>query len=532
MNKNYGLFLLCLTAFWIIPSLSFAQSELDAFRHSQYGSLGTARATGMGGAYSAVGADITAATLNPAGLGVYRSSSLVFSPNISLINTQTSFLDGNQSENSLSFGLPSWGMVFHNQNYYDDGRSRREVQRGLKSYVFSFGHNQLENYKRNIAVEGYNTESSITDAFADRANRSGLSWFELDGNSRAGLAFNTFSIDTVLGSANVFFPAVNGGDIQQRMELEESGRRNEWFVSLAGNWSDFIYVGGTIGIQSVRYEQSLLFQEDDINDIHQGLQPDPNFQLESPMNQIRFSDNFSTGGTGVNGKFGVIIRPFDQLRLGASVQSPTFFTLVDEFSSALSQNYSVTLSNGTQGSEEAATETSPGQYRYTLRTPYKITIGGMYLIGKQGFITADVDITDYSTAKLNASDYSFEDENTNVRTNYQQVVSLRIGGEFRQGIFRFRAGGALYGDPLTEEAKSYLSYEDLTSIKEIQGERAILSVGFGIRQPNYFLDVSFINQRQTDKLSPYTAGSSDIFLPTAVINTQKNSFNMTLGFNF
>ncbi|MEL6847117.1 MAG: hypothetical protein AAFP92_01310 [Bacteroidota bacterium] len=532
MSWNYLKF----AGLWLVLiSFSFplqAQTELDAFRHAQYGSFGTARALGMGGAYSAVGADISSATLNPAGLGVYRSSSLVFSPSLTLVNTTTSFLDGEERANSTDFRMPSWGMVFHNPQYYDDGRTLQEVERGLKSFVFSFGHNQLENYRRNIAVEGYNTESSISDAFAWRANQAAAPWFQLDGNSRAGLAFNTFVIDTLLGFDNQYFPAVNGGDIQQRIELEESGRRNEWFISLAGNWSDFIYIGGTVGIQSVNYEQTFRFREDDINNVHQGLQPNPAFALESPMNQIRFEDNFSTTGTGINGKFGVIIRPFDQLRLGASVQSPTFFTLVDQFSSNLAQNYSITLANGSEGTEESVSETTPGQYRYSLRTPYKVTIGGMYLLGKTGFLTADVDFTDYSSSRLSASDYGFDVENDNVRAQFQQVVSVRVGGEFRSGIFRLRLGAAVFGDPLTEEGRRYLSAEDFTTVNEISGERTILSAGIGIRQPNYFLDVSFINQRQTDKFNPYTAGTTDIFLPTAVINTQKNALTATVGFNF
>ncbi|MEL6676146.1 MAG: hypothetical protein AAFR61_28320, partial [Bacteroidota bacterium] len=290
--------------------------------------------------------------------------------------------------------------------------------------------------------------------------------------------------------------------------------------------------GGTVGIQSVNYEQTFRFREDDINNVHQGLQPNPAFALESPMNQIRFEDNFSTTGTGINGKFGVIIRPFDQLRLGASVQSPTFFTLVDQFSSNLAQNYSITLANGSEGTEESVSETTPGQYRYSLRTPYKVTIGGMYLLGKTGFLTADVDFTDYSSSRLSASDYGFDVENDNVRAQFQQVVSVRVGGEFRSGIFRLRLGAAVFGDPLTEEGRRYLSAEDFTTVNEISGERTILSAGIGIRQPNYFLDVSFINQRQTDKFNPYTAGTTDIFLPTAVINTQKNALTATVGFNF
>ena len=49
-----------------------AQTELDALRFSQTTITGTARSLGLAGATSAMGADLSAATLNPAGLGFYR----------------------------------------------------------------------------------------------------------------------------------------------------------------------------------------------------------------------------------------------------------------------------------------------------------------------------------------------------------------------------------------------------------------------------------------------------------------------------
>jgi len=46
-----------------------SQTENEALIYSRTTSTGSARAQGMGGAFSAVGADMTAATLNPAGTG-------------------------------------------------------------------------------------------------------------------------------------------------------------------------------------------------------------------------------------------------------------------------------------------------------------------------------------------------------------------------------------------------------------------------------------------------------------------------------
>ena len=56
---------------------AFSQSQLDAFKYSQTELNGTARYLGMGGAFGALGGDISAMNTNPAGLAIYKSSEVV-----------------------------------------------------------------------------------------------------------------------------------------------------------------------------------------------------------------------------------------------------------------------------------------------------------------------------------------------------------------------------------------------------------------------------------------------------------------------
>ena len=53
---------------------AFSQSQLDAFKYSQTELNGTARYLGMGGAFGALGGDISAMNTNPAGLAIYKRS--------------------------------------------------------------------------------------------------------------------------------------------------------------------------------------------------------------------------------------------------------------------------------------------------------------------------------------------------------------------------------------------------------------------------------------------------------------------------
>ena len=84
MNKLFALFFLQL-----LVVNSFAQSESDVMRYSFGAPIGTARTTGMGGAFGAVGADLFSSVINPAGIGVYRKSEFVFSPGLYIPTTNT-----------------------------------------------------------------------------------------------------------------------------------------------------------------------------------------------------------------------------------------------------------------------------------------------------------------------------------------------------------------------------------------------------------------------------------------------------------
>ena len=57
-----------------IPAIASAQSTVDAYNLSQSELRGTARFMSMGGAFTALGGDLSTLGQNPAGVGVYRGS--------------------------------------------------------------------------------------------------------------------------------------------------------------------------------------------------------------------------------------------------------------------------------------------------------------------------------------------------------------------------------------------------------------------------------------------------------------------------
>lgn len=520
----------------------FGQNESDALRYSTNSIVGTARSLGLGGAYSAVGADLSSATLNPAGLALYRRSDFSISPMLRLTSNDADYLDGGGSANQTYFGLSNLGVAFTGKVYRGYGQNRQEVETGLKSYTFAFGYNQLENYNRLTRATGFNTLSSISQTYADRTN--GLFTEELDFNGEETYAYNTLVIDTLVGGGGNQYiasvdPELNGG-IQQSILQSESGRKNEWFISGAANISDNLYIGLTIGIQSVNYTQSFSFTEEDINDTHELLIPDPDDPVNSSLvidtESIRFREDFTTTGNGVNARLGLIFRPSDAFRFGLSFQSPTYLDLTDEFSSGITHRI-----NGTNGIITFQDSTITGNQGentlfsdYTLTTPYVVTLGGMYLFGKRGFISADVELTDYSSASLGSTadlNTDFRQENEAIGELLDFAINYRLGAEVRVDVLRIRAGGSIFSTAFTDAAEEYLSYPDL-QLNSLNADRRMLTFGLGVRQPNYYVDVSWVNQYQKNKFSPYSSGNNSIFQPTVLNTTTSNSVVLTMGFGF
>src|SRR5512137_1242887 len=88
----------------------FAQNVDDALRYSQIFYTGTARFMSMGGAFTALGGDLSTLSQNPAGIGVFRSSEISLSPQLFYNNTSASF-NGISKDYLYNFNLGQAGIV-------------------------------------------------------------------------------------------------------------------------------------------------------------------------------------------------------------------------------------------------------------------------------------------------------------------------------------------------------------------------------------------------------------------------------------
>lgn len=505
-------------------STGHAQNELDAYRYSGGGLLGTARSIGMGGAFSAVGADYSAATLNPAGLAVYRRSELMFTPTLRTAKNTATYLDQVNETSRGNFGFSNIGYV-HSSPFVKRKRSGQGNERsGLKSYSFGIGFNQLNNFSRRTRFDTYNPENSITDYWAGLA--SGVSINDVFGQTDlVGMAANAGMIDTSGVDGN-WVGAALGGQMQQALDLEEWGRNNEWDFSFAGNINDKIYAGITLGIQDLRYNSELSYTEEDVNMVHQTWNGD-----STPVNRTEFTELYGTRGSGVNVRLGVIARPVDFLRIGVSFQSPTWLSMTDEYQSEVTSYFD-------NDNQPYGIDAQTGFFTYNLTTPYKLTVGAMALIKKFGFISADFEYMDYTSAKFSSDAspssqfyYNFLQENQNIRTFFDATYNIRLGGEVRFGPGRFRLGYANFGAVLNEEYLQYLDYESRET-QSLDGNKHLMTTGIGYKQNNYYIDFAYARELSADRRLLYTVQDPTAYSPELINNVKTNIFSMTIGFTF
>jgi len=472
-----------------ISNFAWSQNEGDALRYSQLYPSGTARFSAMGGAFGALGGDFSSLSINPAGLGVYRSSELTFTPSLSFTNSSAKYYGSTNEDTKYNLNINNMGFLaaFSAKNKEGDG---------WKSGGFAMGYNRLSNFNKSIAIEGINNESSMAGYFASNANGTNFNNLDL---FQENLAWQTYLIDTLGGSTKYVGAMSSNATKTQRKSTTTSGGIGEFVFSLGGNYNNKLYLGATIGIQTVNYEESSIYSE---------ILP---ISPSNDLNSFTYNNYLKTKGTGFNLKLGAIFRPVDWTRIGLAVHTPTFFSLEDNYNSKMTTNFN----NG----DKFIQESPEGSFQYELNTPFRAVGSLAFIIMKRAIISADYEFVDYSNARFSAVDEDFIDENDAIRERYTATGNLRTGVEYKMGVFSLRGGYAFYGSPYksTDENKD-ASY-------------STISGGFGFVEKNFYFDLTYVRSLSSDKHYLYDS-YGNVNVKPVYMTYNDNKILMTFGIRF
>lgn len=473
----------------------------DALLYSRQGPAGTARTLGLGGANVALGGDFGSLTNNPAGLGVFTKSEFSFTPGLGfggssstpLANAASQGGTVGMNQNVNSFHVASLGLVFTNRRADNDNSS------DWRGGSFALGFTRLADYNQGFRYQnvtnddhsffqyvrepgrfgdytsaGYQNAISGQGGIADQFRTQ--DYFTLDGLAAGG---SLTTANQVRNPNNPNGPLINrlstplrNGPITQDEQILTKGSMSQFDLGYGGNYRDRLYIGGGIGIVSLNRTRTGTYTE--------SSDGGEDFTLE---------DNLKTTGTGINARLGLIYRVIDQVRLGASVQTPTYIQLQDTYSTTLISQYTPTnLSN--------VFTTVPGNETYSITTPFRANGGIAVVLGKFGFLTGDVEYVGYGQARYNTTGSNdtgldFSSPNQLISTYYQNALNFRAGAEARLDIFRIRGGFAHYGSP-------YVSSPAGAS----RGQNYFTG-GLGLRTGSFFLDAAGIYTTTQDQYTPY-----------------------------
>lgn len=534
-----------------IMSLS-AQTANDAITFGQQYHGGTARYMAMGGAFNALGGDFSTLSVNPAGIGIYRSNEFTFTMDLRFSESTTivddkitqikdiplSPYNTSFTETKSNFNLNSVGYVSGS----DLGNS------GLVRINFGFGYNRLKNYHKAYRAEVWESPHSLTDNWARSLNEDELSTLG------AYLADRTYVLNRLENNAGQILkyesPLFNNNRVDYVKDVVEEGRINEWVFSTGGNVGHWLYFGATFGLQDINirkeYFQTEYLYIDGLANSYQRYYFDDNDNQQPDVIDAINSDRYTyysqeyTNGIGLNGKFGIIVRPLDIFRFGVAIHSPTVnFLTVESYGDMTNftayydeKNNFIDPSEGGTPGEDSYTE---DDYDYRTITPYKVNASAAVILGKFLAIDAEVDMVDYSTMKIkdtNGGTYVYTDANNAIKEMYKTAYNARIGAELKFAqVFALRAGASYYGSPY-ENNITYDGSGNMFDAADYIGDRFDYSGGFGIRAGDFFLDMAYIRSIQDNRTMVYDGALSPNEFYEMGLNHTTNRYMMTLGFKF
>lgn len=415
-----------------------AQDEMKvvALTHG-HSDLGSARYQALSGAMGAVGADFSSVSQNPAGIALFRSSGkLSLTGGASIAGGARSLwygsraMQGGDTKFSLTeFSyLTSWGT-------------------SSQGVTFGLGISQGGSFDRELnssALKDSRQGTSLADYAAARLNNAGVPhsvWGEQrDLFADAGipwigtLGMKAGWIEPVDGEDATYQTAyayrndkgeyVNHAPSSMAFVNRESGGVTNMDFALGFRLSPTLNLGLLVRGQTLSYDIYTSYKE--------GFQPSDNADLD----YLGLDNRLSISGMGVGFGFGILGQIGSGLRLGASVYTPTFYHLKQDFS-AVAVGYNELFRNDPNkgNSKEYLAETpnnAAGAFR--LNTPWRFGVNTAYVFGRKAIASFDYEFVYTSSARLASNDYSydadFSADNRALRSHFLGMNRVRLGLEY------------------------------------------------------------------------------------------------------
>ena len=239
---------------------AIAQSVEDIYRISfKNRATGTARSAAMGGAFTSLGADGISMTLNPAGLGMYRSSEITFTPSLFTTTVNSFSQPDNSSLGALKTTEKNTGFTMSNFTSIFNIFSGRD-NKSVRSFTIGVGYSKdsYTNYKSQSISD--NSVGSIGDYFGYQLYGVNENSIKTNENDQFGvyrrsspdlwgaiMAYSTYLVDPIEGDIPSYAinQSVLDASIDQVIPSQKITRKtmiDNFNVSAGINIGDMLYL--------------------------------------------------------------------------------------------------------------------------------------------------------------------------------------------------------------------------------------------------------------------------------------------------
>lgn len=491
-----------------LAAITFSQAQdiTDAVRYSSDQLSGTARYRAMSGAFGALGGDLSAISINPAGSAIFLNSAATVTLSYNNRQNDTRYFNGvtSNDDSDVYFDQAGAVLVFNSTN----------ENTPWKKFVLGVNYSQNNTFDDSFLAQG-SSSSSIDDYFLEYANGVPLDLLEtIDNESitdlylflgenegfgaqQAFLGFQGFIINPDDSDPNntSYTSNIASGNFDQQYSYIGTGLNGKFAFNFSTKYQDFLHFGINLNAHFLNYDRATRLVEQNSNS-------------GSETNEIIFSNNLSTTGNGFSLQLGTIANVTDNIRIGLTYDTPTWYTIEEQATQRL-ETFSDEFSDRVIVDPNVV-NVYPD---YRLKTPGKLTGSLAVLFGDHGLISFDYSYKDFSNTELRPSnDPEFVFQNNLISDNLKVASTYKIGGEYRIENWSLRGGYRFEESP----------YENEITLGDLNG----YSAGFGYDFGSIKADLSYDHSSRTDNPQLYQVGL------TNTANIQRDFSSVVLSLSF
>jgi len=451
-----------------------SQNIYDAINYNFSNDLGNSRFTSMGGAFGALGGNLSAISTNPASGAVFELSRAGGSITLENNSMKSNYFNTNNETDRTNIHYQG-GMVYVFKNYGSGN---------LKKFAFGINVQSTNSFSSDLLITGRG-DQSIDNFFLN--NSLGLSISDLSVNSnesvtgvyrwlgnnygyyaqQAFLGYQSYLLNYSDTDNNFYSLAKYDNGVNITNEVFSRGFNNKISINLSGLVKDNFHFGFNVNIYEIDLTKDNIHYED-------------GFDEDSSVRYIDFRNYLYTRGGGLSLQLGMIYK-LRNVRIGVSYESPTWFKIEDELEQEIEVQTIDKITNEIY--TDIVDPSIINVYEYNYKAPSKLTLSLASIIKNMFILSFDFDNQNYSSSKFGTkNDETYKNLNLALKQNLTAVYNYRFGSEIRLNNLSIRGGFKHSNSPFND---SEIKLNSKSFGIGFQFENSSLDIGFSSNNIKY-----------------------------------------------